>query len=67
MCSCKRIRAGNYTAPSRDRGGHNRRGIIIQGVRYASLRDAQETLHVGNARLYAWLDSGEARYAGKHE
>lgn len=63
----KRLKAGKTDAPSKQRGGSNRRAIYIQGVRYDSLRAAISALRVGNTRIYQWLDSGRARYAEKHE
>ena len=53
--------------PGRGRGGANARAVIVQGKRYASIAAAVKALKIGNTRIYMWIDSGRARYAGAHE
>ena len=57
-----RVRQGK-----RKRGGANARAVIIAGARYASIKAAIKALKCGNTRIYGWISSGRARYAGEHE
>lgn len=62
-----RNRSRPAARPGAGRGGANARAIFVAGTRYPSIKAAAAALKMGNTRLYMWLDSGRARFAGEHE
>jgi hypothetical protein len=46
----------------RGRGGLNRRPMLIEGVRYDSMREATKATGRSYKTIYKWLDEGTATY-----
>ena len=44
------------------RGSDQGKRIIIGMREFATMKAAKETYGIGNQTLYAWIDSGKARY-----